>query len=336
MELLSIGIILGLLFMSGLFSGLNLGFMSLGKEELQRKINMGDARASVVYRLRKNGNLLLCTILIGNVLVNNILAIYMSEMFTGTTAVIVATSLVVVFGEILPQAICSRYPLEIGAKAAPVFRIFMYALWVICWPLSKIMDYFLGPEPPVRHTKFELGEMIRDHQMDDTSEIDAREAKTVMGALTFSDMTVREVMTPKKNVFRFYEDDIISETLIQEIKDHGHTRIPVFKNKRDRVVGVVLVKSLIGVAIGDSIMEHSIKAISVRDDEKLDDVLDKFKKERIHLFIVTDEHDNILGIITLEDILEEVFQYEILDETDLFVDMRDMDSKVEDEKVNEE
>jgi metal transporter CNNM len=335
MELLSIGIILGLLFMSGLFSGLNLGFMSLGKEELQRKISMGDERASVVYRLRKNGNLLLCTILIGNVLVNNILAVYMSEMFTGTTAVIVATALVVVFGEILPQAICSRYPLEIGAKAAPIFRVFMYALWIICWPLSKIMDFFLGPEPPVRHTKFELGEMIRDHQMDDTSEIDAREAKTVLGALKFSDMTVREVMTPKKNVFRFYEDDVITEELIKEIKDHGHTRIPVFKNKTDKVVGVVLVKSLIGVRIGEKIMSQARGAITVRDNENLDDVLDKFKKERIHLFIVTDEHENILGIITLEDILEEVFQYEILDETDKYVDMRNMDDKIEDETVNE-
>lgn len=178
--------------------------------------------------------------------------------------------------------------------------------------------------------------MIKDHQMDDTSEIDAREAKTVMGALTFSDMTVREVMTPKKNVFRFYEDDIITDELIKNIKEHGHTRIPIFKNKTDKVVGVILVKSLLGVPVGDSIMSQARDAITVRDDENLDDVLDKFKKERIHLFIVTDEHDNILGIITLEDILEEVFQYEILDETDKFVEMRDMEDKVEDEKINEE
>lgn len=326
---MEIAIILGLLFLSGLFSGLNLGFMSLGVEYLQRKIKQGSRKAEIVYKLRKNGNLLLCTILIGNVLVNNTLAIYMGEMFTGTVAVIVATALVVVFGEILPQAICSRYALEIGAKAAPLFRVFMAALYVICKPLSMAMDYFLGPEPPIRHSKFEIGEMIRDHELDENSEIDEREARTILGALKFSDLTVRDVMTPKKNVFRFYEDDVISEDLIREIREHGHTRIPVFKEKEDKVVGVILVKNLVGVKNGTKIIDYAKKAITVLDTENLDDVLDKFKKERLHLFVATDEHENVLGIITLEDILEEVFQYEIIDETDKYVDMRKMERRID-------
>jgi len=320
-------IIICLLFLSGLFSGLNLGFMSLGKEELQRKIKNGNRRAEIVYKLRKNGNFLLCTILIGNVLVNNTLAIYMGEMFAGTVAIFVATGLVVVFGEILPQAICSRYPLQVGAAAAPIFRVFMIALWPICKPLSWAMDKILGPEPPVRHSKFEIGEMILDHEADDASEIDSREAKTVLGALTFSEKTAREVMTPKKNVFKFYENDVITDELIKEIKDHGHTRIPIFKEKEDKVIGIVLVKNLIGVPNGTSIMTEAKKAISVRGKDNLDDVLDRFKTERLHLFMVTDEHENILGIITLEDILEEVFQYEIIDETDEYIDMRKMQKK---------
>jgi len=323
-------IILGLLLMSGLFSGLNLGFMSLNKEELLRKEKLGGDEgkmATTVYRLRKNGNLLLCTILIGNVLVNNILAIYMGEMFSGTVAVIISTALVVVFGEILPQAICSRYPLEIGSKAAPVFRIFMYVLYIICKPLSVIMDWILGPEPPIRHTKLEIGEMIKDHHADNTTDIDEREAKTILGALTFSEKTAGEVMTPKKNVFKFYENEVITPELIQEIKKNGHTRIPIFKEKEDSVVGIVLVKTLIGVEPGTPVTKDAQKAITVLDTDNLDDVLDKFKKERIHLFIVTDIHENVLGIITLEDILEEVFQYEILDETDKYVDMRKMTKK---------
>jgi metal transporter CNNM len=317
--------------MSGLFSGLNLGFMSLNKEELQRKIKLGGDEgkmANTVYRLRKNGNLLLCTILIGNVLVNNILAVYMSEMFSGTIAVVTATALVVVFGEILPQAICSRYPLEIGSKAAPLFRLFMYALWIICWPLSKIMDWALGPEPPVRHTKLEIGEMIKDHEADTTTDIDSREALTILGALKFSDMIAREVMTPKKNVFKFYENDTIDDELIESVKKHGHTRIPVFMEKEDKVIGVVLVKNMIGAKRGQGVMDYSQKAITVTDTDTLGDVLDQFRNARQHLFIVTDEHENVLGIITLEDILEEVFGYEILDETDKYVDMRSMKKKV--------
>lgn len=326
--MITIAIILGLLFLSGLFSGLNLGLMSLGKEELQRKIKLGDDRASIVYQLRKNGNLLLCTILIGNVLVNNILAVYMSEMFTGTIAVIISTALVVVFGEILPQAICARYPLDIGSKAAPFFRIIMYSLYVICKPLSMLMDYFLGPEPTVRHSKFEIGEMIKDHEADETTDIDSREAKTIMGALTFSEKTAWEVMTPKKNVYRFYEGDKITTELIEDIKKKGHTRIPIFKDHEDKVIGVVLVKNLIGIRKGSKVVNHSKTAVTVNEDTTLDDVLDIFRKVRQHLLIVVDEHENVLGIITLEDVLEEVFGYEILDETDKFVEMRTKREKI--------
>jgi metal transporter CNNM len=325
---MTIAIILGLLFLSGLFSGLNLGLMSLGKEELQRKIKNGDNRAKVVYKLRKNGNLLLCTILIGNVLVNNTLAIYMGDMFTGTFAIIVATALIVVFGEIIPQALCSRYPLQVGAAAAPVFRIFMVALYVICKPLSWLMDKALGPEPPVRHSKFEIGEMIKDHEADETTDIDSREAKTVMGALTFSEKTAWEVMTPKKNVYRFYENDKITTELVNSVKANGHTRIPIFKDKEDKVVGVVLVKNLIGIRKGTKIVSHAKAAITVHEDTTLDDVLDIFRKVRQHLLVVVDEHENVLGIITLEDVLEEVFGYEILDETDKFVEMRTKQEKI--------
>jgi len=328
MELLTIGIVLGLLLLSGLFSGLNLGFMSLGKEDLERKIKGGDRRAKIVYKLRKNGNLLLCTILIGNVLVNNTLAVYMGEMFTGTFAIIVSTALIVVFGEIIPQALCARYPLQIGAAAAPIFKVFMYALWLVCWPLSKAMDYFLGPEPPTRHTKFEITEMVKDHQLDSASEIDLKEANTVLGALTFSDKTAREVMTPKKNVYRFYEDQKLTTELIEDIKKKGHTRIPVFKSKKDQVVGVVLVKKLLGVRKGSSVVRQSMEPITVKDDTTLDDILDIFRTANQHLLIVVDEHENVLGIITLEDIVEEVFGYEILDETDTYVDMRDKKEKV--------
>jgi len=321
-------IILGLLLLSGLFSGLNLGFMSLGKEDLERKIKGGDRRAKIVYKLRKNGNLLLCTILIGNVLVNNTLAIYMGEMFTGTFAIIVATALIVIFGEIIPQALCSRYPLQIGAAAAPVFKIFMYALWIICKPLSWVMDKALGPEPPTRHTKFEITEMVKDHQLDNASDIDLKEANTVLGALTFSDKTAREVMTPKRDVYRFYEDQKLTSELIEDIKKNGHTRIPVFKSKKDQVVGIVLVKRLLGVRKGSSIIKHSIKPITVRDNVKLDDILDMFRTASQHLLVVIDEHENVLGIITLEDIIEEVFGYEILDEDDKIVETRDKKEEV--------
>jgi len=252
----------------------------------------------------------------------------MGDMFTGTFAIVVATALIVIFGEIIPQALCSRYPLQVGAAAAPLFKVFMYALWVICKPLSMAMDYFLGPEPPVRHSKFEIGEMIKDHEADESTDIDSREAKTVMGALTFSEKTAWEVMTPKKNVYRFQENDKITSELIEDIKKRGHTRIPIFKDQEDKVIGVVLVKNLIGVRKNSKVINHSKPAVTVNEETTLDDVLDIFRKVRQHLLIVVDEHENVLGIITLEDVLEEVFGYEILDETDKYEEMRTKEKKI--------
>lgn len=327
-----LGIVISLLLLSGLFSGMNLGFMSLSKEDLQRKIRLGDKRAGIVYNLRKNGNRLLCTILVANVFVNSLLALYLGELFTGPVAVILSTALLVIFGEILPQAICSRYPLEIGSRVAPVLQFLMYALYIICWPMSRFMDYILGPELPEKPSKGEIGEMIKEHIFDDTSEIGAREGKTALGALKFSELIVEQAMTPKKNVFKFYENDIITEELIKQIHNHGHTRIPIFKEKEDKVIGIVLVKNLVGAPLGTKVTEYARPSVIVNGNEYLDDVLDKFKKERIHLFVVSDEYDNVIGIITLEDVLEEVFQFEVIDETDKYVDMREKDKKV-DEKI---
>jgi CBS domain containing-hemolysin-like protein len=196
------------------------------------------------------------------------------------------------------------------------------------------MDWALGPEPPVRHSKFEIGEMIKDHQLDISTDIDEREAKTVMGALTFSDKTAEEVMTPKKNVYRFYEDQKLTAELIDSIIERGHTRVPVFKSKSDQVVGVVLVKNLLGVRKGTKVIKKSKEPITVRENTNLDDILEIFRTARQHLLIVIDEHDNVLGIITLEDIHEEIFGYEIIDETDSYENMRDMKSKIKNEKVN--
>lgn len=263
-------------------------------------------------------------ILIGNVFVNNTLAIYMGDMFTGTLAIVVATALIVIFGEVLPQAICARYPLQIGATVAPIFKVFMYMLYPICWPLAWLMDKVLGPEPPTRHSKFEISEMMNDHKNDHTSEIDSREAMTVIGALTFSDKTAWDAMTPKKNVYRFHDTDLITDQLKEDIKQMGHTRIPVFKSNEDNVVGIILVKNLLGVKEGSSVMDHVKPPITVKEDTNLDDVLDIFRKSRMHLLVVVDEHDNVLGIITLEDVLEEVFQFEIVDETDKHEDMRNI------------
>ena len=160
MDGVTILVIIGLVILSGLFSGLTLGLLGLDKSDLERKIKAGNKNAKKIYHIRKRGNLLLCTLLLGNVLVNSILAVFMGELSTGVIAVVVSTGLIVIFGEILPQATISRYALVVGAKTVWIVHIFRVLLFPVCFPIAKFLDWILGEEMPTIWSRRELEEII--------------------------------------------------------------------------------------------------------------------------------------------------------------------------------
>jgi metal transporter CNNM len=124
-------IIFILILFSALFSGLTIGLLGLDKSELERKIKIGDKLALKIYSVRKNGNLLLVTLLLGNVLVKSILSVYLGDMFSGVVAVLASTALIVIFCEILPQAIFYRHAMKIGVYFVPVVKLFQLILFPI-------------------------------------------------------------------------------------------------------------------------------------------------------------------------------------------------------------
>ncbi len=309
--------------LSGLFSGLTLGLLSLDKNELERKIALGNKQAKKVYSVRKRGNLLLCTLLLGNVAVNSTLAIFLGNIASGVMAGLIATGLIVVFGEILPQATFARYALQVGARTAWLVKIFIVILFPVCWPIAWVLDKALGAEIPSVYSKKELIHIIREHEGSKDSDIDADEERIIEGALSYSDKTVDQVMTPRTVVFSLDITQKLTKTLLSKIKKEGFTRIPVYKDSTDNIVGILYSKDLINIKAGVKLSAKYRKGVLELDKEtKLDVALNKFIEGRKHIAAVTDEYTGFEGLITLEDVLEEILKVEIIDETDTVTDLR--------------
>ena len=311
-------IVILLILLSGLFSGLTLGLLGLDVAELKRKMSLGNTDAEKVYHVRKRGNLLLCTLLLGNVWVNSTLAIFLGSIASGATAGIIATVLIVIFGEIIPQAACSRYALKFGAKTAWLVRFFIVILFPFCWPIAWILDKVLGREMPQIYSKKELIKIIEEHEDATESGVDADEERIVTGALTYSEKIVGEVMTPKDNVYALDSDAILTKELLEEIKEKGFTRIPVYVGSMDQTLGVLYVKDLINVAPGTLLKDlfKRERMLQVGRGMKLDTLLAQFIQTQIHIAVVKDIRNRLEGVVSLEDIIEVILNQEINDETD--------------------
>jgi len=317
-------IILILLVLSALFSGLTLGMMSLNAQELKRKMSLGDKDAKSVYAVRKNGNLLLCTLLIGNVAVNSTLAIFLGSIASGLMAGLLATGLIVVFGEITPQAVFSRFALSLGAKLAWFVRLLIFILYPICWPISLVLDKVLGDELPTVYSKRELMKIIEEHEDSPESDVKEGEEKIVKGALTFSDKKTRDVMTPRSAVVMLESSTKLDKSTLDSISASGHSRIPVYEGKIDNIVGILYLRDLLGEKnVGKEIGQVCDKNVFfVDENKKLSFVFNAFLKTRHHLFVVSNEFGGVVGVVTLEDILEEIIREEIMDEKDKYPDLR--------------
>lgn len=306
---------------SALFSGLTLGFFTLDPQTLKRRAEAGDKKAAAIYPIRIRGNQLLTTLLLGNVLVNTILSIYLGSIISGVAAGFIATAGIFLFGEIIPQAAFSRHALMVGSFFAPLVRILMIVASPITWPIATILNRLLGDEIPTVYSHTELMQIIAEHEESEHSAIDADEKRIVHGALQFSHTTVREVMTKAEDVTMYELGQKLTDELLTDMNEQGYSRYPIYHGSRTNIVGVLYVKDLIveedDIAIGDTEEAFDTDILTVRGSEKLDVVLGKMLKTHHHLAIVRNQNKAFLGVISLEDIIEEIIQEEIEDEDDV-------------------
>jgi len=312
---------LALVLLSGLFSGLTLGLLSLDSQSLRRRAKHGDADAAIIYPVRIKGNLLLTTLLLGNVAVNTTLSIFLTNITSGVVAGLLATTLIVLFGEIIPQAVISRYALWFGARTIWFTKLALFLAYPVAWPIAKLLDKALGSELPTTYSHKELMDIISEHEDSEHSAIDGDEERIMHGALQFSHRQVQEVMTPADQVVSYDENDVLSDTMLAEINDHGYSRLPVYSGDESNVIGIMYVKDLI-IEKDDVKIKHTESAfdntyLTVQNTALLDVVLGRMLKTKQHLAIVKNRTKQFVGVISLEDIIEEIIQQEIEDEDDV-------------------
>lgn len=233
---------------------------------------------------------------------------------------------------VVPQALCTRYGLAIGATLAPMVKLLMLLLFVIAWPISKLLDYLLGHEHSTFFRRAELRELVDLHrESTDANEDPLRddEVMIIQGALEMRNKTVADKYTPLENVFMLDVNCKLDHDTMTQISGKGHSRVPVYEGNKENIVGLLFVKSLImldpdeATPIKDVYKARSFLRSSTT--EPLFDLLDKFQTGKSHLCVVyktqIDEGNNmksrVVGIITLEDVLELLIQEEIWDEADI-------------------
>ncbi|MEZ4104200.1 MAG: CNNM domain-containing protein [Candidatus Paceibacterota bacterium] len=305
---------------SALFSGLTLGFFSLNPHNLERQAKNGNKEALAIYPLRSKGNLLLTTLLLGNVGVNTALSIYLGSLVSGVLAGFIATSLIFVFGEILPQATMSRHAMWYCSRLAPLMRVIMFLLLPITYPIAFILDKLLGKEVPVLYSKSELMQIVSELEDSEHSDIDADEERIIHGALQFSHTMVRDIMTPKEEVISYDEHQRYDDEFIKILSESNFSRYPIYSGNKENIVGILFTKDLINedqdTAICDTKEAFVKDFLEVRPGQRLDTVLTMMLKRRQHMGVVMTKNKQFLGVITLEDIIEVIIQSEINDEGD--------------------
>lgn len=190
---------------SAMFSGLNLGFFSVGRLRLEAEAESGNKAANKVLRLREDANFLLCTILWGNVSVNVLLAILSDSVMAGVYAFVVSTVGITLFGEIFPQAYFSRHGIRVGALLAPVIRFYQVALFLVAKPTAMILDAWVGPEGPTFLRERDMEIVLQRHIREADSEIGTTEGQGALNFLNLDDRIIAEegVEIAPETVFAF-------------------------------------------------------------------------------------------------------------------------------------
>ncbi|MBW9267021.1 MAG: hemolysin family protein [Candidatus Thiodiazotropha sp. (ex. Lucinisca nassula)] len=315
-----------LLVLSGVFSGSETALINLSMARAEALYREGRRGAQALYLLKKDPSRMLITILIGNNVVNiaaSAMATVIATDYFGDTgpgiAVGVLTILILVFGEITPKSLATRFSERISLFIAPLIVGFMRLIYPLVWLFLQFTNWVQSS------TKAMDDPLVTEHEVitliehgEEEGVIDTGEREMIERIFNFNDLKAEDVMTPRRQVFRIDGRRSLRDVLPQIMREN-FSRIPLYKEDPDEIVSMVLVRDLIkNIVSGEldiPISDLGQEPLYTPSNTTIDELVHKLKLKSIHLAVVVDEHGAMIGVVSLEDMLEELVG-EIYDETD--------------------
>ena len=323
-ELLALAILIGL---SGFFSGLEVALVSTRKSTVNQLVKQKAKGAKALHKLKSNPAWMMASVNLGNNVVNVGSSAFATSVALRTfgndglaIAVGIMTFLILVFGEITPKTYCNANSTKIALRFAPVLLIFGYAFWPVVKVLEIITKYMVkltGSShiaPPI--TEEEIRGIVEQGLADKALEKD--ESELVHSALEFDDTVIRAVMTPRTKMFTLPAKMLLLDAL-PLINENPHSRIPIFGETRDDIVGFIHVRDVLTHIEKENKLitldQISRKPVFASQEKMVSSLLKEMKGRKTHMAMVIDEHGGVEGLVTLEDLIEEIVG-DIEDETD--------------------
>ena len=312
------------------FSAADMVYGMVDKEKLAREEGKKAKRAKTALKIAEDYELSISAILLGNNIVNVLatsfvtligLALSSNQEIGEVITTIIFTVFIIIFCEFIPKAFAKRFNYSLALLFAYPVTFFKYLFFIVVWPIAKLFKLFGKLFAKKSKEEDQIDEDVLTEMADSLEEegiLEEDEAEMLRSAIDLNDIEAYEIMTPRVDVFAIDVEDDINE-LIKDKEIFKHSRIPVYKETIDNIVGIlpikVLAKKLLAGEKVTDILSMCYKPIVVPRNHQILDLLSEFKENKIHIAVVIDEYGGTEGIVTMEDILEEIVG-EIFDEDD--------------------
>lgn len=338
-----------LLISSGLISGAEVAFFSLTKEQLESEEEQTSRQMKLTQKLLNEPKRLLATILIANNFINIAIVLLfalISEVLFGKIGnplivllieIGLITFLILFFGEILPKVYANRNALKFSkTMASPIYFIDHYLLFFLTLPMSRVTR-FMESRLAQKNNEFSIDKLSQAFELTAEEETTKEEQRILKGIVNFGNTDTKQVMCPRIDLFALSQE-MNMETITKQILEKGFSRVPVYEESIDKVIGILYTKDLLPYLDQPNFKWQKLikPPFYVPENKKLDDLLKEFQHKKIHLAVVVDEYGGTSGIITLEDVIEEIVG-DISDEFDdeeLIYSKLDNNTYVFDAKIN--